>query len=104
MPARRHILAAAISASLGLLGFTDAPQAASAVAQHAFSPSHERGYAVERSACRCALLPRPGLQPDYQFYYDTPGYFPGFYPGAGFAPEFGPPLRAGFSEGPLGIH
>jgi hypothetical protein len=104
MSARRHILAAAMSASVGLLSFTDAPHAASAVARYAFSPSHERGHPVERSACRCGPLPRPGLQPDYQFYYDTPGYFPGFYPAAGIAPELGPSFRSGFSEGPLGIH
>jgi hypothetical protein len=102
MSARRHILAAAISASAALLSFTATPDAATSVARYASSPSHERGQAIERSACRCAL-PRPGLQPDYQFYYDTPGYFPGFYPGAGIAPEIGPPLRSGFSEGPLGI-
>jgi hypothetical protein len=102
MSARRHILAAAISASVGLLSFIEAPYAATSMAIYV-SSSHEWGHVVERSVCRCALLPRPGLQPDYQFYYDTPGYFPGFYPGAGIAPEFGPPLRSGFSEGPLGI-
>ena len=99
MSVRRHILAGAITASVGLLSLTEAPYAATSVAKVA-SSSH----AIERSACRCAPLPRPGLQPDYQFYYDTPGYFPGFYPGAGIGPEFGPPLRAGFSEGPVGIH
>jgi hypothetical protein len=104
MSARRYILAAAMSASAGLLSFTDASYAAGPIAKYAFSASHERGYSVERSLWRCAPLPRPGLQPDYQFYYDTPGYFPGFYPGAGFAPELGPSLGSGFSEGPFGTH
>ena len=80
MSARRYFLAAAMSASAGLLSFTDASYAAGPIAKYAFSASHERGYPVERSLCRCAPLPRPGLQPDYQFYYNTPGYFPGFYP------------------------
>ena len=104
MSARRHILAAAMSASVGLLSFTDASYAAAPMAKYAFSASHQRGSPVERSACQCAPRPRPGLQPDYQFYYDTPGYFPGFYPGAGIAPELGPSSVSGFSEGPLGIH
>jgi hypothetical protein len=104
MFARRHILVAAMSASVGLLSFTHDSYAASPMAKYAFSASQERGYPVERSACRCAPRPRPGLQPDYQFYYDTPGYFPGFYPGAGIAPELGPSFGSGFSEGPLGVH
>jgi hypothetical protein len=104
MSARRHILAAAISISVGLLSFTEAAYAATSAAKYASSPSQKSGHAAEWSACRCTPRPGPGLQPDYQFYYDTPGYFPGFYPGAGYAPEFGPPLRAGFSEGPIGVH
>jgi hypothetical protein len=105
MSARRHILAAAMFVSVGLLSLTDASYAAAPMTKSAFSAaSHERGYPVEWSACRCAPRPRPGLQPDYQFYYDTPGYFPGFYPGAGIAREVGPSFGSGFSEGPLGIH
>ncbi len=104
MFARRHILVAAMSASVGLLSLTGASYAAAPMAKHAFSVSHERSYPVERWACRCAPGPRPGLQADYQFYYDTPGYFPGFYPGAGIAREVGPSFGSGFSEGPLGVH
>ena len=100
MSAQRHILAAVISISVGLPSFAEAAYASTSAARYASSPSHKSG----QVACRCTPLPGPGLQRDYQFYYDTPGYFPGFYPGAGYAPEFGPPLRAGFSEGPLGVH
>jgi hypothetical protein len=104
MSARRRILAAAMFASIGLLSLTDASLAAAPMAKSASSASHQRSYPVELSACRCAPRPRPGLQPDYQFYYDTPGYFPGFYPGAGIAREVGPSFGSGFSEGPLGVH
>jgi hypothetical protein len=104
MSARRHILAAAMFVSVGLLSLTNASLATAPMAKYAFSAAHERSYPVERSGCRCAPQPRPGLQPDYQFYYDTPGYFPGFYPGAGIAREVGPSFGPGFSEGPLGIH
>ena len=102
MSARRHILVAAMSASVGFLSLADASYAAAPMAKYVSPVSHE--WTVERSACRCALRPRPGLQPDYQFYYDTPGYFPGFYPGAGIAREVGPSFGSGFSEGPLGVH
>jgi hypothetical protein len=104
MFAQRHILVAAMSALLGLLTFIDAPYAASAVAKRALSASRQPGCTARKPACRYARLPRPGLQPDYQFYYDTPGYYPGFYPGAGMAPEFGRSLGSAFSEGPLGVH
>jgi hypothetical protein len=93
-----------VSVSLGLLSLANAPHAASAAAKHAISSPHQSGCAIRQPACRAARLPRPGLQADYQFYYNTPGYFPGFYPGAGMAREFGPSPGSGFSEGPLGIH
>jgi hypothetical protein len=98
MSARFLVLVAAMSGSLGLLSFTHAADAAPGAAKYAGEP----GYAGQKPTCRCARLPRPGLQADYQFYYDTPGYFPGFYPGAGMFPELGPYLGSGFSEGPLG--
>jgi hypothetical protein len=96
----RHLIipVAAVSASLGLVSFTHAAHAAPAAAKYA----NEAGYPAKTHECRCGRLPRPGLQADSQFYYDTPGYFPGFYPGAGMLPELGPRLGSGFSEGPLG--
>jgi hypothetical protein len=99
---RRLIFVAAMSASLGLLSLTQSTHAAPAAAKYDLSGWHKSDYAVHEPGCRCAPLPRPGLQPDYQFYYDTPGYFPGFLPAAGLAPELDPPVSAGFSEGPLG--
>jgi hypothetical protein len=92
MCARPLVLMAAMSVSLGLLSL-DATAGAAPVATK---------FAVKKSDCRCAPLPRPGLQADYQYYYDTPGYFPGFYPGAGYFRELGPSPGSGFSEGPLG--
>ena len=86
---RRLVFVAA--ASLTLLSFTDTTYAAPAAATYA------------APACRCSLLPKPGLQPDYQFYYDTPGYFPGFLPAAGMARHLEPPVGSGFSEGPFGV-
>jgi hypothetical protein len=95
---RPVVFVAAIVALPVMLSFTGPAQAAPAAARYATVGWHEAGYPV----CRCAPLPRPGLQPDDQFYYDTPGYYPGFRPGGGMVPQFDPPPRAGFSEGPLG--
>jgi hypothetical protein len=101
MSARHLIISvAAAAASLGLLSFAAAANAAPAVAA---KYANEVGYPGKKPACRCGRLPRPGLQADYQFYYDTPGYYPGFYPGAGMLPELGPSLGSGFSQGPLGV-
>jgi hypothetical protein len=99
---RRLIFVAAVSTSVGLLGLT--VHAAPAAANDGFVGPYKTVYFVHPPGCRCAPLPRPGLQPDDQFYYDTPGYFPGFLPAARLAPELNPPVRAGFSEGPVGPH
>lgn len=101
---RPLIFAAAMSASLALLGLAESTHAAPAAPKYAVSRSHQSGYPAQQGDCQCSPLPRPGLQPDYQFYYDTPGYYPGFYPGAGMTREPGPLLGAGFSEGPVGNH
>jgi len=97
---RRLIFVAEMSALLTLLSFTGTTYAAPAAAKYA--ASYELGY-PQHLACQCSPLPRPGLQPDYQFYYDTPGYFPGFLPAAGMARHLEPPVGSGFSEGPFGV-
>ena len=105
--ASRFVLIAATIASLGLLGFADAPQAAPTTTKHRLSQSHYTGYPALQHSGRLRLRrgAGPGLQPDYQFYFDTPGYFPGFYPAAGLAPDLDPPLvGSGFAAGPLGVH
>jgi len=102
MFAKRLILIAAISSWLGALGLFDGQYSASAGVKCTFSASRE-AVPTRQLGCRPTLLPRPGLQPDYQFYYDTPGYFPGFYPAAGMGRDLGPNLGSGFSEGPSGL-
>lgn len=102
----RFVLIAAVTTSLGLLSLTAAPQAASATTKLALAQSYDTGYPGWRHPDHPWRRPGTGagLQPDYQYYFNTPGYFPGFYPAAGLAREFDPPVGSGFPQGPLGVH
>ena len=97
MSARRYILAAAMSASAGLLSFTDASYAAAPIAESA-SPPPMNGVTPSNGRSVVARRYRTWSATDYQFYYNTPGYFPGSTRGLDFAPELGPSLGSGFSE------
>lgn len=102
----RFVLIAAATTSLGVLSLTAAPQAASATTKLALAQSYDTGYPASQHLNRTWHRPGTGagLQADYQYYFNTPGYFPGFYPAAGVAREFDPPVGSGFPQGPLGIH
>jgi hypothetical protein len=107
MIASRFILFVAATSSLGLLELTEAAQAAPDRTSLTYAQWHDSSQPARQHFGYLRLRPGtgPGLQADYQFYHDTPGYFPGFYPAAGLARELDPALvGSGFSEGPLGAH